>query len=319
MKYTNKEYIILALCTAGVVGVLPFLVFRLVGSQWLMATIDFTIILGAALIAIYVLRSRKTRIPSIILTVLNLSATVLVVYVEGLSLIYWAYPAMITAYFLLKPGEAVSANSLVMICLLPIISAHLGRIEILNIVITLILINIFSFIVYRSMHGYQSELTKQAMRDSLTGTGNRRLFDEHIRLCVSLRKRNKEKTSLIMLDIDNFKLINDTFGHAMGDTVLSRLIELLSSRLRESDDLYRIGGDEFAILLRGTSSEDAVGFADELHQYVQASNLSPECNVTISLGVTESKTKDSAKTLLERADSALYRAKNSGRNRACFQ
>jgi diguanylate cyclase (GGDEF)-like protein len=129
--------------------------------------------------------------------------------------------------------------------------------------------------------------------------------------------------ALVMLDIDHFKLLNDTYGHPAGDEVLRRIGELLLETLRAEDVLARYGGEEFAVLARGTSRENAVLLAERLCRLVAGAPFGPRDNpikVTLSAGVATypfdgEKPADLSARLIELADAALYRAKQSGRNR----
>lgn len=317
MKRTFEEYILLAVPMIGMIGVFPFVVLRFIRYQWLMGVVDAAIVLIFGLVALYVWKTRKTRIPSIVLTVFTAIVTDTVIYINGPTLIYWSFPTMSAAYFLLKPREAATVNVIAICALIPVISMNVNLLEFFSILITLILNNIFSYVFSMNMKGHQEKLATQATRDSLTGAGNRRLFDENVSECIAYRKRNNDSITLIMLDIDHFKKINDTFGHATGDHVLINLMKLFQLRLRESDGLYRVGGEEFAVLLKGVDTDTAVKLAEELRHLVEKSLLIPDYTVTISLGVAACEVIDTSKTWLERADSALYQAKNAGRNRTC--
>ena len=318
MKRTNEEYILLALCVAGILGIFPFVIIRILRSELLNAALDGTLVLGVIAIGLYVWKTRSVRVPSIILTIFYLFGMVAIVNINGISLIYWAFPTMTGAYFLLKPKEAVFANVIALLLFMPLL-LQLDFIGFLSILITLVLNNIFSFIFSRTMHIHQAILTAQATRDSLTGAGNRWLFDENILECIAQKRRNHENVAMIMLDIDHFKKINDEFGHLTGDEVLVKLKGMLRSRLRESDGLYRIGGEEFAILLKRTDGKAAVALAEKLRLMVENSDLLPERTVTISLGVAQCRTDDNARSWLKRADRVLYQAKNTGRNRTCLE
>jgi diguanylate cyclase (GGDEF)-like protein len=169
------------------------------------------------------------------------------------------------------------------------------------------------------MQLHHDQLAVQATMDSLTGAGNRRLFDETITQSVLMRNRDQTPSSLIMLDIDHFKKINDRFGHVKGDEVLVNLVALLRSRLRQTDGLYRLGGEEFAVVANQTSADVAAGLAEELRLLVENESLLPSDRVTISLGVAECMDSVSGNSWVEDADAALYRAKNSGRNKVCLE
>ncbi|MBN1007143.1 GGDEF domain-containing protein [Amphritea pacifica] len=317
MQSFNKKNIILGLCAACVIGVLPFIVLRLMDRLWLMVAVDSTALVGAALIGLYVIKSNKLRLASVILTALFLVTVVLVVNIKGPSLIYWLYPTMITGYFLLKPGEALIVNILALFAIFPIINTQLVLIEQLSILFTITLVNVFSYIVFRSMAGHQDVLTQQATQDGLTGAGNRRLFDYHMEPFFASATEQHTPLSLIVLDIDNFKAINDTFGHVKGDEVLCAVLKLLSSRLRKFDTIYRLGGDEFAIVLSEASCDAAVSKAEELCHLVNSDPFCSDIKMTVSFGVAERHAGDEIQELVARADSALYRAKEEGRNRVC--
>ena len=119
------------------------------------------------------------------------------------------------------------------------------------------------------------------------------------------------------LDIDHFKKVNDEFGHPVGDQVLVRTAKLLSSCVRESDTVARWGGEEFAVIAPMTTEEGAVSLAEKLRSIMAATHLGPKEAVTASFGVAELGPDDTVETLLQRADAALYRAKQSGRNQVC--
>ena len=165
---------------------------------------------------------------------------------------------------------------------------------------------------------FQRRLEIAAVTDELTRTANRREFENHFRKAEYRFRRYGTPVSLIMLDIDHFKSINDTHGHAAGDEVLIRLTTILKGFIREGDLLARFGGDEFVLVLE-CPADEAVRTAERLRK--GASDIrSPgaaggEIQITISLGVSSFLETDTVTTLLSRADAALYRAKEEGRNR----
>ena len=308
----------LALCLAGVAGVAPFAVIRYLNAQWLAGTVDAVLVIGVIVLGLYVWKTRLIRVASVILTLFYMSAVVMAIYVSGPLLTYWAFPTMMAAYFLVKPKEAALVNIIATALLIPALLPNMATIVFSSFLVTLILSNIFAYIFSSQMQKQHSELARLATIDSLTNINNRRLFDERIRESVAMRKRHHEISSLIVIDIDFFKEINDTFGHVKGDEVLFKLANLLRTRLREGDSVFRIGGEEFAILLKTTNVADAVNLAEELRTQVENYTLLAQKSLTISLGVAECNENDSDITWLKRADAALYQAKNTGRNRTCL-
>jgi diguanylate cyclase (GGDEF)-like protein len=166
------------------------------------------------------------------------------------------------------------------------------------------------------------ELEKLLDRDYLTGLYNRRFFMERFLEEIAWSVRYKEPLSIMMLDIDFFKKINDTYGHGCGDEILKQISNALLSVLRAEDIVARYGGEEFIILLPNTNPEGALTAAEKLRVTVQDRNFLCESgdirlSVTISIGVTiyNGETELSPDRLIEQADGALYSAKEGGRNR----
>ncbi|WP_193110668.1 sensor domain-containing diguanylate cyclase [Sulfurimonas paralvinellae] len=160
---------------------------------------------------------------------------------------------------------------------------------------------------------YKEELEDITIRDSLTGLYNRRFYETQIDEEIYNAKRYEHALSVIMLDIDFFKKVNDEHGHSVGDEVLIYYANLVKESLREADKVCRVGGEEFVIILPYTTKDDAVKIAEKLRVLVEKSKkILP---ITMSFGVTEYIKGESEDFLYKRADEALYEAKNSGRNR----
>ena len=168
------------------------------------------------------------------------------------------------------------------------------------------------------VHHLQEDLARleeMASHDRLTGALNRRRFDELVAGEMGLARRRRVPLSLIILDLDHFKRINDTYGHAAGDTVLSGTAEAFRPVLRASDSLVRWGGEEFLVLAPATDLEGAARLGDRLREALAATVFPAAEPLTLSAGVAEFLANESLETWVARADAALYRAKNEGRNR----
>jgi diguanylate cyclase (GGDEF)-like protein/PAS domain S-box-containing protein len=164
----------------------------------------------------------------------------------------------------------------------------------------------------------EAELRRLATIDSLTGISNRRHFMEMARKEINRSLRHTHAFSLIMMDIDHFKKINDTHGHATGDRVLMECSRLCTTQLRESDIMGRLGGEEFAIALAECDAKGALIVADRIRKAISSHTVLIDggaIHFTVSMGVSEFCPADNLDSLLERADSALYKAKKNGRNR----
>lgn len=170
-----------------------------------------------------------------------------------------------------------------------------------------------------------AEILKHATLDALTGFYNRRQMEERIKQEIASAKRKHSPLCAIMIDIDFFKRVNDTYGHAAGDYILKTVSKIMRSQLREYDIAARYGGEEFAILLPFTEEDEAVMVAERLRKAVENKIIDIEkvnsktdtktIKITISLGVYRFKETDKTADLLINADKALYEAKETGRNK----
>ncbi len=168
---------------------------------------------------------------------------------------------------------------------------------------------------------FQISLYESATRDPLTGAYNKRYFLESLEREIRLHQRQSLPLSLIMLDMDHFKAINDEHGHVAGDQVLKSVAATISGRIRKENLFCRFGGEEFALILSNTSLEDARKLAERLRESVQALDIPWQRSVikiTVSLGLAALKAGgEASEDFIGRADEELYRAKKQGRNRVC--
>lgn len=186
----------------------------------------------------------------------------------------------------------------------------------------------------RELTGYKAKLTKDiltshltnaslyqharltSLTDALTGLGSRKLLEDRLEAEASRAKRYKRPFSVSIIDLDNFKTINDVLGHATGDEALRKLAECMKSQKRTPDILARYGGDEFVILMPETRADEAVSLLERIRAEVQRIPVAENISMTISCGVAQSlpDSKDGSSEIIRRADLALYEAKNAGRN-----
>lgn len=163
------------------------------------------------------------------------------------------------------------------------------------------------------------ELARQAQTDGLTGTLNRAALMEQLTIEIERSKRYKHSMSLLMIDLDHFKAVNDTYGHPAGDSVLIEFANIVSNICRSSDRIGRYGGEEFLIVLPETTIDEAKELAERIRlgvmQHHFCESLSLKVEVTCSIGVAKLKSNQSHAELLQMVDEVLYKAKRSGRNR----
>lgn len=177
-------------------------------------------------------------------------------------------------------------------------------------------INHLLYPLRNAIHYHEAVL--HSFTDPLTSLGNRAAYDKAIRREIDFAKRHHTCFSLLMIDIDHFKRINDQYGHPAGDSVLMKLGKLMTQLNRSTDPVFRYGGEEFVIILNYTSLDGAKFVAERLRQQIEHADFiyqSIKIPVTISVGITHFQADDLPEKLLKKADMALYEAKKSGRNK----
>ncbi len=186
-----------------------------------------------------------------------------------------------------------------------------------NMLICFVITAIVIFLTHLTISFYQRRLEKMATTDKLTGIYNRQAFDIFIHQIIKDIKRKDIHFSVILFDIDHFKLINDEFGHIAGDQVIQNIVELTKGQIRESDIFCRWGGEEFLILLRECKINNAYKIAEQVRESVNNTPTryeNQDIHSSISLGVSQYQWDESIDRLLSRVDKALYVAKGKGRN-----
>ena len=312
-KRSKEEVVLLMLCGLSIPSILPFGIIRLLQHHWVLAAVDLMIVFGMLCITLFVWNTRRVRAAGIAVTVFYSVGMLAAIYIKGASIVYWAYPTMIAAFFILKAKEALAINSISLLCLLWILQPAMPLFNLSSLVVTLMLINLFSYIFSERTDLQHVELNQQAEKDFLTGAGNRRAFDRQIH-AINTHEAGMHDTCLLILDLDHFKNVNDQFGHMVGDQVLINFCSLMRMRLRSGDHFFRYGGEEFVVVATGVDSVAAARLAEELRSLVEKSVLLRDYPITVSIGVARRRQDEDGESWFRRADAMLYEAKLSGRN-----
>ncbi|HEY8998630.1 MAG TPA: GGDEF domain-containing protein [Edaphobacter sp.] len=195
----------------------------------------------------------------------------------------------------------------------------IARIEIVFLLANIVFSTLIGFfLLFLVVHRLMRDLEQESLSDPLTGKLNRRALDRVLRRELARALREKTSVSVVLIDLDNFKAINDGWGHAAGDEAIRSVAALIEAHVRPYDQFGRHGGDELMIIMPSTEGEQAISIAERICNKV--SELTPQygMHLSLSIGVTQSVRHDSPDALLQRADSALYQAKNEGRSRVRF-
>lgn len=305
----------LILTVVGALGVAPFAVMRWLAADWTIAIIDTIIVTAFVSLGVYIYRTRKVRVAGLLVAVLCVAGTLVTVQMRGPQQVYWAYPALMACFYLVMPRVGILLTLTMAAVLFVQLVGSVEPLQLAAILVTLIVTMAFasSFSVLNNRQ--QQELLRLATHDPLTGAGNQRAFMSRLAQVIAAFERDRVPSSLVMLDIDHFKRINDAYGHSAGDEVLKRVARRIESRIRITDGLYRIGGEEFVVVIEGQGVETAARIAEELRERIEEADLVPGIPVTVSVGAAEIRERESHEAWLRRVDEAMYSAKRSGRNR----
>lgn len=312
---TTQEKILLRLSLGGGLGILPFAIYRFIIQDWLIAIMDLTASLGMLSLFTYTIHSKNFELGTKILSAIALTAVVLTIYLKGADQQLWLFPALISTFYLYKPKTGAVFSITTTIIVMPIIFQQTSLVTLATMLITLAITLSFAYIFATQMAHQRQLLVEQATKDPLTGAGNRRALSEKVEQLIASFKRTGSKVTLLLLDLDNFKNINDTFGHNVGDRFLVGMTKLLKSRIRASDSLFRFGGEEFIIVAENTGINSAEILAEELRISVEKTKIIAEATVTVSIGIAELVMDENNEQWIKRADNALFKAKETGKNK----
>ena len=295
--------------------VTPFAINNFIQDRPLLGTGNLVLVLLFIANAWYSYRGKYYPL----LTLLGI-APILILYLayavgeQGIIGIFWCYPSVVFLYFMLPERYAWVANiiliSVVSLEAWDILEPHIA----VRFMVTLIGVSAFSVFFIRVISKQQHQLEERAITDSLTGLYNRSILNSTLETAVQQNRRAKTPMTIILLDMDHFKVINDTLGHFSGDMVLSGISELLQQRIRSSDKIFRIGGEEFLVLLHNTDRQSGMDIAEEIRARAESLELLPDHIVTLSAGVATLEPEEDWLGWMKRCDANLYRAKSNGRN-----
>jgi diguanylate cyclase (GGDEF)-like protein len=312
---TDSKDIMFPLCVVGVCCFVPFFLYDLTRGNYLLSATLFAVTLVFAVNGYGLYRNRKSPIPFEVLLVPSAGAIVLSIIYQGSFGTYWCYPLLLFFYFVLSRRMANICAFLLLVSVTIIVFQYHGRDLTTRFSISLSVLIVMANIIVRAITNLHGRLLEQTIKDPLTGAFNRRYMKSHLGDAVAQRRRHELPASILLFDIDFFKRINDEYGHAAGDEVIKGVVNLITERIRQSDKLFRIGGEEFLLFLPGTGEENAATVAEHLRLLIADTSLLDERKVTVSIGISELGPDESLDDWIKFADDALYRAKENGRNR----
>lgn len=292
----------------------PIAIYRYLNGEYLTAALDAAIVAAVLLTVGYVRWQQTVRVPAMVSAVFYTTGAVLTAYLNGPFYIFWLYPAVLANFFLLNPRLALGINLSALLVAVPVALQTTDPILTVGMMGSLLFSIGMTFGFARLIEKQRDALRTAASHDALTGVGNRRLMDGEINRSIERFRRHPSPTSLIVLDLDMFKCVNDRLGHKAGDHLLVAVAELLMRQTRNADRVFRFGGEEFVLLAEHTNLEEAGIIAEHLRQQIAIRIRSSGEPLTASFGCAQLQLDEAADQWFRRADKALFDAKHRGRN-----
>ena len=235
-------------------------------------------------------------------------------YEQGVIGALWCFPAILVFYFTLPERLAWASNAALYAVAVPLAWSLLEAPVATRVTATLLGVSAMAAIFVRQIDQQHRALEARALSDALTGLHNRHLLETTLEQAMEQSRRSGIPMTLLALDLDWFKTINDSLGHQAGDAALRGVAEILRTRIRRSDRAFRLGGEEFLAFLYGTDAERGRQVAEELRNAVASKSLVPGRPITVSIGVASYSGDQHWEEWLKRCDQNLYGAKAAGRN-----
>ena len=279
-----------------------------------LGTLCIVTLLASNALLVYLGRCHQ-RLTLYILVPAGMSFLTTVFQYNGFIASLWCYPTIIACYCMLSERRAWVANGIILSFGLPMAAISLPSIYSVRVYATLLAISAFSAILVRVIDQLNRQLKHQLVHDPLTGLLNRLTLKDRLEKAIARHQKSGTAASLLAIDVDHFKRINDKHGHDVGDKALIVLAQILDTNLRDDDHAFRTGGEEFLVLLNGSSEKKMNIIAERLRRAIECASIVPDQAITISIGAAQLNQHENWTQWIKRADNHLLAAKRMGRNR----
>lgn len=308
---------ILLFAALTVVGITPFAVMRALNGQWLAVALEVVMMLGIAACAGHAWRTRESAVAGSIIVVMVCTFYAALIVVLGPSVTPWVF-VVVMANFMLAPRLLATGCSTVLIATALGMTSFAQPAAMATFAVASVLVMLFAFIFASLTEVQRTLLESLVIRDPLTGIGNRRSMEIELADALKGHLARGEPATVAVLDLDHFKQVNDRYGHDAGDRAIKGFADRVQACIRKRDRVFRLGGEEFVLLLPGTDHSGARVALEKVRDAVQAEPLVDQLRITTSIGAAMLEPDDDWPRWLARADSALYQAKDAGRDRVSF-
>ena len=311
----HRDRIMYPMAIASVAILAPFCINNFVQGRLLLGVLIALVVLGFGSAALALHLKKSPPVPYALILIPIGAGMVLSLQTQGIYGVFWSYPLMLFSYFVLSWQVAIVCSLALLVGVPVMVALFIDQGTAIRVfasfALTIVLINV----ALRIIADLQRQLLGQAITDPLTGAFNRRHMETRLGEAIARHGRTGARASLLALDIDNFKRVNDELGHEAGDRVLRGVVRLVRGNSRRLDCIFRIGGEEFLLLLPDTAAGAALTAAEHLRGLVEVARLLEDRAITVSIGVSEYQSGVDLDAWVKRADDALYAAKSAGRNR----
>lgn len=319
LKTDFQLSIITLVGACSIIGISPYAFFRLSEGNLIVGLIDSTLVLTTVWAVHYAWRTGNTIRPGQVLALIYSAGTVMVGTQLGVNGLFWFYNLILFNFFVVPPVQSIIATLLALFILCTYGLINPGTVfesvyQLTSFAVTCLIASLFAYVFAYRARLQRRELSKLALIDPLTGAGNRRTMDDELELAFVEHQRDGAAYGLLVLDLDHFKSVNDEFGHKAGDRVLIDFVSIIRSSCRHADQVFRLGGEEFVVLIPGMPAERLEAAAGQLVEDVARRLRSPRGPVTVSIGGCVLAGHASPEAWMHQADDCLYEAKRRGRN-----
>lgn len=288
--------------------------YRAYNGQWLAALVDFAIVLLVGLPVVYAGWTKRSDGPGTLLCLSNSVCALAACWLLGPVSLSWIYLVLMTNFFIADNRLAACTNLFVVAGLLLVPGLFPDTLAAFSAAASAVLVTFFAYLFAIRIGIDRSTLEKVAALDVLTGMPNRRMMERALTEAVSRQRTDKDRYGLIIIDIDHFKAVNDSYGHAAGDAAIADLAAILRHQMRKDDQVFRFGGEEFVALVKVTSRVDLQVAAERIRTDVRGALRGPGGRITVSVGASLLGDEERWQDWFSLADAALYSAKSAGRD-----
>ena len=300
----------------AIIFIVPFAIYNFWIKNYILGLIA-TIIIALFTYNIWAITKYKAYTPRITFWILIPTCIFFIavtIHVQVLAGILWTYPAILGFYCLLPEKKAYFSNALLLIIVIPVACINLEQYIVIRFIATLLLVYILSGIFINTINKQHRNLQALAITDPLTSLLNRTTLQDTLEQAIDQNYRASIPMSIAVFDLDNFKSINDQYGHDQGDRVLKTIAESLKKRCRKVDKIFRLGGEEFLIFFYNTDNRDGLFVAEECRALIANIPIN-NISVTASFGLATISENENWQEWIKRADEKQYQAKLLGGNR----